>query len=459
MSNLRETIKRINLPRKIGSIIVAMIVYVIIYNIYDPVITIKIDDIPVEIQNEEALTSQNKVYEIDKNDTIDIYIKGKQSLIKNLSSKDVNAVANLENLSITNSVAINVTVPKLTNEDIEIIFDQNNTIHLSIDNYVTKTFNLEILKENEISDKYYLYNDNCSSTIKISGAQEKIKQINSVAIKVDLKSLKPNYKKDYDIKLFDSFENEISLNGLTLNIKEYSYQPTVYNINEIPLNVNFIGNIPFGYSLNATEYAPKIIKITGNDEVLKQYSDITINYDISNTMESKKVVLDLKEYLPEGIILMEEDSNVTINIKVDKLILKEFEFTTKDLGIKNLTENHTYKYLTTGKMTLTIMGDESLLKDLTIDKIAPYIDVNNKEAGTYVLSVKIPETFNLIVMSENKIEITIVKIEEKEPEEQTTENNSTEYEDILTESSPSVDENTTNTESSESITKESDLIM
>jgi monomeric isocitrate dehydrogenase len=128
--DLRNKLIEINLLRKIGSLIFAIITYVIIYNIYDPIITVKIENVAVQIQNEDAITKLGKVYSIKENGFIDIYVKGKNSLVKDISNKDIKAIADLQNLSITNSVSINVEIPKLKNENIDISFEQNDTLHL-----------------------------------------------------------------------------------------------------------------------------------------------------------------------------------------------------------------------------------------------------------------------------------------------------------------------------------------
>lgn len=409
MLKLKEIIKNLNLFRKIGSVIVAIIVYIIIYNIYDPEITIKINNVQVQLENEDNLISQKKVYKITKNEKIDIYVKGKQSLIKGLKSEDINAIANLENLSIMNSVPINVNIPKLENEEIEIEFDQNNSLMLKIDDYVSKNFILEIIKENELPDNYYLYKDNCYRSIKISGPKEKIKQIEKVGIIVDLKELKPNYNKKLEIKLFDSFSNEINQDDLELDLKEFNYQPTIYTLKKVPLNINFVGNIPFGYNLNSSNYNPKEIIIASSENNLKKYSELNINYDISNLTESKKISLDLSNYIPNGIILAQDNLKINIDMIINKLILKEYEISTQELLIKNSSKDYIYNFIDDKNIVLTLMGDETIINNLSIEEITPYISIEENKIGTYVLPIKINDELDVTLVSNNEIKIEIIK--------------------------------------------------
>ena len=456
-----------NLPRKIMSLVLAIILWLIIYNIYDPTIELKIDNIKVSILNENIITDLGKVYTIDKNDTISVYVKGKQSILKNLDETDVVATADLKDLSVSNSVTIQVSIPKLRNEDIEIDYSKNNTMHISLDNYVSKTFNLEIIKENDIDSNYYLDTDNCNEVIKISGPQEIVKSINKVAISVDATTLIPGYSNTYKIQLLDSFDKQINDSSLELSTKEYTYKPIIYNTKTIPLKISCVGEPAFGYSLTESSNSPSLIKIAGPDDDLKKYDELNIDYDISNLNQSKNVNIDLTKYLSSNIKIISDQTTAELQIKMNKLITKDYVFTTKDLTIKNLLENYTYKYETTGDILITVMGEEALLNNLTIDKISPYIDLENKSEGTYTLEVKIPEGLNISLTSQTTITINIISNNSNyQPTEEITNNinnednsNNNYIERESTTTSSSISESSSQKSSSESLDEKEETTM
>lgn len=441
---MQKVKKTNNFTRKIYSTLIAVIIWIIIYNIYDPIITTKIDNIPVKIINEDAITDLGKVYTIDENENIEIYVTGKQSLVKNLTSNDITATANLKDLSITNSVGINVQIPKLSNEDIKINYEKNNNIHISLDNYVSRTFSLKVKKENTLNEKYYLEDDNCYEQIKISGPQQKINQIAEVYILVDESNLYPGSKKTYPIQIADNFGENIDSRQFTFSKEMYNYEPTIYNIQEAKININCVGNIPFGYSLNSETYIPQTIKISGPKELLKKYETINISYNVSNLNSSQNVILNLKDYLPEEIRIISDSSEITLTLTVEKLTLKEYVFDAKELTIKNLAENYTYKYETIDKIKITVMGEETFLSNLTIDKIAPFIDLENKEEGTYSVEIKIPEALNLDLISISTIEVSILA-----PKEDNAQNNEENNSNENNENDEENEENNSNKENEE----------
>ena len=403
-----------NLGRKIYSVVLAVIIWIIIYNIYDPIITVKVEGIRVSIINDELITSMNKVYSIDKDEEIiEIYLTGKQSIVKNITSTDIAATANLENLSITNAVAIDINIPKLKNEEVEINYEKNDTIHLILDNYVTIPYDLQIVKEGNIPINTYLHTDNCDAKINISGPQEQLKMIETLYIQVPLGNLKENYKKEFKIYAIDKFGENIDLSNFKLSQETFIYSPTVYKIKEIPIQINCKGNPQFGYSLKNVSLTNDKLKIAASSEILSKYESLNLSYDINGINSSTSIVFNLEDYLQDDIIILSNEKSTTLNVEIDKLSIREFEFTNKDLTIRNLLEGYSYKYLNNEKLKITIMGQESYLKNLKIEDISPYIDLNNQIDGIYSLEIEIPHAIDLTILSNSTIGIEVYKMKQE----------------------------------------------
>ena len=61
---------------KIVSVIVAFLFWLVIINITDPTTSKTFYDIPVQILNENVITSANQVYDIVDGDTVKVTVKG-----------------------------------------------------------------------------------------------------------------------------------------------------------------------------------------------------------------------------------------------------------------------------------------------------------------------------------------------------------------------------------------------
>ena len=101
-----------NLWLKLLALVVAFIVWLVIINITDPTISRQFTDIPVDILNENVITSANQVYEVESGKTVDVTVKGKRSFIEELAEEDFYASADLSKLSTVNTAGIQVKLNK-----------------------------------------------------------------------------------------------------------------------------------------------------------------------------------------------------------------------------------------------------------------------------------------------------------------------------------------------------------
>ena len=117
------------------------------------------------------------------------------------------------------------------------------------------------------------------------------------------------FQKEYKINLYDNKGMKLDIEKYTLSQEEYLYSPTIYRRAEIPINVNCTGNMKFGYSLKSQSLSKEKIVLAASSDVLAKYDNINISYDISGIDDSKSVVFDLKDYLPNEIIILDNDSS------------------------------------------------------------------------------------------------------------------------------------------------------
>lgn len=415
-----------NLFSKILSFICALLIWIIVYNISDPVITIQQSNIPIIILNENSITSKNKVYSIQGDKTINFYIKGKQSIIKSIKPSDINVTADLSRLSDVNAVKINIEIPKYANE-IEIIYGKYDTLKVSLDNLVSKTFDLDVIPIEELSNKYFIYNHNIDKEIKITGAQQIINKISKIYIEPNLKYIKPNYKAELTIKAKDNFGSELDLSSLTLDNQSVSYNPTIYNVKEVDLNINCIGEVPYGYQLNKNDFNPSKVFITGTDDELKNINEINVNYDITGMTNSKTIKFKLNDYIENpNIYLIDEKIEITLTLEIEQFSTKTFKLKTTDISIKNMPEKMTLEFLTelNNDLTINVMGSKDILSNLQIEDINPYVDFKDLSLGQHNLPIQIiNDNLKLINTSNLNFELKEIVPETtiEEPETSTSE--------------------------------------
>lgn len=109
-----------NLWLKILSIVVAFLFWLVIINVTDPTTARTFYNIPVQVLNENVITSVNQVYEIESGDHVQVTVKGKRSFVETLTDSDFVATADLSELSKVNAASIDVKLKRTPKSNVEV---------------------------------------------------------------------------------------------------------------------------------------------------------------------------------------------------------------------------------------------------------------------------------------------------------------------------------------------------
>ena len=126
--------KNNNMRIKVLSVLIAVLIWLLVANINDPVRKEKFTGIPVTIINENALTDLGYAYEVVEGDQVSITVEGKNSIVGNMSATDFQAVADFSKLSEVDAVPIDVTAKKYANQ-LEITLGNVNTMKIKKDQF------------------------------------------------------------------------------------------------------------------------------------------------------------------------------------------------------------------------------------------------------------------------------------------------------------------------------------
>ena len=123
---------------KVISLVIAIVVWIIVANLDDYKTTKQISGIEIEFVNGDAITEKNKVYEVPEGTTIDIVVKGRRSVVEELTSEDFKAVADLSKMSVTNAVTVEVSaISSYVARDLTISYT-NNAVTIAVENKIEK---------------------------------------------------------------------------------------------------------------------------------------------------------------------------------------------------------------------------------------------------------------------------------------------------------------------------------
>ena len=166
---LRESITN-NIMLKIAAVFIAALVWLAVVNLSDPTKTITIYGIPINLTDEEAITDQNKVYKVDQRLTLNVTITGKRSVISELSSDDFTAVAPLDEISVANSVQVEVSANKKNVENkISIVNQSVKAVSVDVEDLdITKLEQVKEVLDKEKPDVII----NCAAATNVDGCEK-----------------------------------------------------------------------------------------------------------------------------------------------------------------------------------------------------------------------------------------------------------------------------------------------
>ncbi|EEC56428.1 hypothetical protein BACPEC_02937 [[Bacteroides] pectinophilus ATCC 43243] len=174
-----------NLSLKILSAVCAIIIWIIIVNVYDPSTSVTVSGVEVQLVNTESLTEKEYAYDVVDGSKISVYISGPRSIVTDIKAKDIVATADLSNVTVfSDYVDIDVKVVKdgVSASSIEIA-PKTTAIRLKIENRVTKTFNIDTELVGTPADGYVIGGQQISpSSVKVTGTSSVVDSISSVKV-------------------------------------------------------------------------------------------------------------------------------------------------------------------------------------------------------------------------------------------------------------------------------------
>ncbi|MBE5839831.1 MAG: hypothetical protein E7304_00340 [Butyrivibrio sp.] len=371
---------------KLASLIFAIIIWFLVTNINDPVISVRYTNVPVTLKNTNLITDQGQVYTIlDGSDTISsVTIYAPRSIIDSLSQNNVVATADVQDLSSLNTVTINVTTNKYSDK-IQKIVTSTDVVKLSVERKASKTLALTATTSGTLSDGYIIGDVTTEQNmIRINGPESVIQNIQSAQVDVDVTGFTSNIGTDADIILYDADGDPVDSSQVSMNIKSVRVNVTIYGTKYVPLNYVVTGEPANGYILTGKiDSNPSEILIAGRSSIISSVNEITIKDDglnVTGLSKNLNYTVDVSKYLPSGVTFGDPDYHGTAAVVVHIGSVSE---ETYDVSAKNVTISGTVdgfdiniddsEYDT---VSLTLQGLNTELDAISVDSLEGTVDID-----------------------------------------------------------------------------------
>lgn len=389
---------------KLGSLIFACALWVIVTNVNDPVIQYKVTNVPVRFTHTDLISTQGKVFDVlDGTDTIDqVTITAARSIIDSLNEQNVVAIADFNDLTMQDTIGIKLSTNKY-NDKLESIKGNIDEVKLKIENKKTISLALKATTTGEVSEGYLLGDITTDrNLVKISGPESVVSKIVKAGVDVSISDFTSNISTDADIKLYDIDGNEIDKELVNMNITSVKVNVDILETKRVPVRYYASGTPAEGYILTGqVEGSVDTLLIAGKANILKNVYEVVVPEEAINVTgqsEDMMAIVDVSDYLPSGITLVNPGAGVlTVTAYIEPEQRKTITIKPADIRITNIpdgyeaafvddTEAYDEIFVGLGE-NLALINAETLSASVNIKDIVDNTNSEKYVAGTYDLLV------------------------------------------------------------------------
>ena len=411
----------VNFGLKILAFFIALFMWLIVVNIDDPVTDKTYTGIPVQVINEEVVTSANRTYQIvDDTQEVSVTVTAQRSVLNDIKAEDIVAIADMKEISLGTQIPIEV---KIEGYKYDSAVSNPRNLQIQIDDEAKNNFPITPTTLGTVREGYVIGELKANpEKVTIRGPKTVIDSINRVVAEVDVSGLSADTEVEARLVLYDAnnnvidqslLANNLGKEGLTVEVKLHQIKSV-----KVELDTAMVSAAE-GYKISGISVEPQEVRISGSKSALTKVTEITIPASaltaINLTQRTERSI-DISQYLPEDVALVDENAdNVVVTISVEKPGAKNYEVSTSSITVNNLDSRLELSYGTVVDLEIQIKGPSEVLSVFSIAKKVSIDLKDYTKPGTYTVpvTVELPAGCSLV----NEVSVEVILEEKQEQEE------------------------------------------
>lgn len=415
-----------NIPLKIMSVAVGVLVWLLVVNIDNPIVTRSFIITNVDLVNGAYIENNGMMAMQEENqEPVRVTIRAERKSLSKITVSDIHAVADLQQaLSLKDPVMVPITVTcnRISPDSIEVT-PRNLSVH--IQERDTQEFVVNVTRGETKPARGFDVASLVSSPekIKITGPTTLLNKIDKVNAFIDINNETEDKTEEVELSIIDKNGEGLSEKEMGyLNVPRVTVTSHLWKVrSNVKIHAEYSGEPAEGYVVDSVSTTPDVVSVAGSEEALENLAqmDNTIwipaeNINISGKASDVEEKVNISEMLSDGLKLV-SDSSEDVFVRVT--ILPEgslaVEIPTKDIKVVNAPD-HMQVTFETAKIEIRVKETEEGLHKLKETEIKTSLDLKGKEEGSYEIPVDIelPEGYELV--EGTKAEVSISKISDTE---------------------------------------------
>lgn len=396
---------------KVLSLVIAVLVWIVVANVDDYMTTKQITGIEIEFINGDVITKRNKVYEVTEGSTIDIVVKGPRKTVQGLSNLDFKAVADLSKMSVTNAVMVDVRpVDSAKAKELTISY-ADNTVMVAVENKIERQFPITVRSKGDVLDGFAVRSKTATpNLISIKGAESAVNLIEEVVVDVEVGGSNHNITAQKSPVFIDKSGQIIDPSKFEYDVKNVDIAVDILPTKELKIKLNTVGETKENYAISSIDYQPTSILVVGDAADLSKVDELVIEaVDVTGCSEDLEMAINILDYLPSGITLVDENSEIMVKVIIEELKEKTITLTKDDINLVGKNEEFAYHFKNAENYEIRVNGLKSDLDELKLTNLIPSIDVTGLMPGIYTMEVSLRDIHGITVVEGLTVELEIVQ--------------------------------------------------
>lgn len=393
---------------KIISVLVAIVLWAYVLQVTDPMKEQTFTDVPIQLLNEESLTTRGLALSGEAVYTVDVKIRAKRADLGNITAGDIIANADLFGYSLgKNYIPVTVSAP----EGVTILEVKPVKINVVIEELIEVAKPIRVSFLGQFEDGIEAGQVTTQpEEVQVSGAKSEVSAVAYVKVEVNTSKL-TSERSTIQAKAVAVNSAGDVVQNVRLSASYVDVTARLFEVKEVPLSVEITGEVAPIYEVTNLDL-PDSVKIKGTREALAAVTGLSgAAIDISSVSSTSKIPLDIP--LPEGVEFANGYEALSVDITIKPVATKQFTYTADEIqlegidGISSIT-------VTTPQITVTASGSEVVIAGLKKEDLELYLELDPESliSATAKVQIRYDKQLGHIAVDPEEVHITLNQTEE-----------------------------------------------
>ncbi len=306
--------------RIIGSILVAIALWIYVDTVTSPEVTLKVKNVPVEFSGEDTTLADRGLMLLSGYDTtVDLVIKGPRNELRKLDRSKIRIVANTSNIKEAGSQTLtyevvfpdNIRRGKLTVDSASIY-----SITVTVGELDSKEVPIQCEIVGSVADGYMAGELTLDpEVLLLRGQRDDLLNVSYAKVRLDITGADKTVVQALEFELYDHNAVKIENSAIRSSEKLIGATMPVSTVKEVPLRVNFVEAV--GATMETVDYtiSPATVKLVGEKARLDEIDSIVLDtLYVQDLEDSQSLTYTIP--VPEDVTIADGVDTATVTVVV-----------------------------------------------------------------------------------------------------------------------------------------------